>query len=97
MKVVYLSRALHDLAWFRFYYQTVFPEGAIRGNRQFLKSLDLLTLHPHMGHPIGKRGRRQYSIPGIPFTIIYRASPNVLEIVRVLDERGDRTLPARNS
>lgn len=97
MKVVYLRRALVDLAWFKAYYDAVFPEGAKLGHRKFSKTLDLIAAHPSMGRPLGKKGRREYSIPGIPFSVIYRASPDVIEIVRIWDERGERPPTLRRS
>ena len=35
MKIVFLESCAPDLAWFRFYYQSVFPEGSRRAGQQF--------------------------------------------------------------
>jgi hypothetical protein len=41
-----------------------------------------------MGRPAGKSARRRFSVPNVPFTIIYRENGDVIEILRILDQRS---------
>ncbi len=90
--VVIVQRAIVDLRWFRVYYDDIFPEGLSRANAQIDKILRLLASYPKMGRPAGKSPRRQFSIPNIPFTIVYRDKGDVIEILRILDQRSESYL-----
>lgn len=89
MKLVYLDSTRPDLAWYRVYYRSVFPEGSRNAATSYLKIIDLLTTNPYIGQPIGQDGLRKLTIPRTPFALFYRVSGDVIEIVRVWDQRAN--------
>jgi plasmid stabilization system protein ParE len=93
MRAVYLKRALRDLTWWRDYYENVFPEGKDNAYRQFEKTIGLLCGNPYLGHPTGRSRLREFSIPRMPFTLIYRIDGDVLRIARVVDQRSQSSPP----
>lgn len=48
---------------------------------------DLIAVQPLIGKPGQKPGTREYAIPGIPYTLVYRLSGSVIKISRVLHQR----------
>ena len=92
MKLVYLASANDDLAWVQEYYGTVFRAGAEHATTQYLRAIATLSQYPHIGKSVDETGLRSYSIPRLPFAIIYRVTEEHVEIVRVWDQRSD---PAR--
>ncbi len=91
MKLVFLPSTRDDLAWMRNYYTRAFPEGARQAAAQYARTRNLLRQNPLIGHPVeGIEGIREYSIPSMPFSFIYRVMKDRVEILRVWDERGDR-------
>ena len=92
MQIVFLARAKRDLRWFKLYYTKTFPEGRAKANSQFLTTQQLLGANPHIGHPSERViGVREYHIPRIPFSFLYRVKKDRIEILRVLDTRADFT------
>ena len=95
MKIVYLHRARVDLEWWRGYYEAVFQDGSAKAYQQFAKTLELLKSHPLMGHPVGTKRLREYAIPNLPFSLIYRIDGQTLVVVRVWDQRANRPASLR--
>jgi plasmid stabilization system protein ParE len=99
MRVVYLMRALRDLIWWREYYERVFPEGKDNAYRQYERTIGLLLDNPNIGHPTTKTGLRRFSIPRMPFSLLYRIDGDMLRVARVLDQRrgplGKRRKPKK--
>ena len=92
MRLVFLPSAQSDLGWMRSYYTFVFPEGARRAIRQYMRTCDLLRNNPQIGHPVEDfAGVREFSIPRMPFSFIYRVVGDRIEVLRVWDQRGDRS------
>ena len=89
MEIVYLESARDDLLWFRRYYEQVFPVGSNKAQSQFRAVERLLKEHPLVGHETHRDDVREFSIPNIPFSVIYRPPPHSIEVLRVWDERGD--------
>lgn len=87
-RIAYVRRARADFRWFRSYYEDYFPEGLSNAEAGILKCVRLLALFPHMGRPTDKSPRRQFSVPRMPFTIVYRENGDVIEILRILDQRS---------
>lgn len=87
-RIVYLKAALVDLHWFRHYYEDYFPEGLEQAYISFEKCLRLLAALPRIGRAAGKPPRRRFSIPRAPFTIVYQEKKDVIEILRILDQRS---------
>ena len=74
------------------YYARIFPEGAKRMAERYLRALDVLQENPLIGHPvIGMRSVREFAIPRTPFSFIYRVAENRIEVLRVWDQRGNRS------
>jgi plasmid stabilization system protein ParE len=90
MNVVFKARALDDLEWFEHYYRDVFPDGSKRAEHQFFKTKEILKNFPDIGRPTDRKNQREYIIPGIPFSFLYRKKPNTIEVIRVLDLRKNR-------
>lgn len=90
MKLIYLDSAVEDLVWFRHYYESVFSAGSENARKQILLTETLIIANPKFGHPTHRKDIREFSIPKIPFSFIYRCKPGVIEIIRVWDERQDR-------
>jgi toxin ParE1/3/4 len=90
MNIVFKARALDDLEWFEKYYTEIFPDGSKRAERQFFKTKEILKDFPDIGRPVIAKDKREYVIPGIPFSFLYRKKSNTIEVIRVLDLRRNR-------
>lgn len=92
MKLVFLPSTRADLAWMRSYYGRIFVDGARRAAAQYRRACQLISDNPSIGHPVeGMVGVREFSIPRTPFSFIYRVGEDRVEILRVWDQRGDRS------
>ena len=92
MKIVFLASARPDLRWFKHYYMSRFPEGRQNADAQFLKTKELLSSNPHIGHPAeGIGGVRVYTIARTPFSFVYRVTEGAIEVLRVLDSRAEES------
>lgn len=89
MRLIYLASAKPDLAWYRLYYRSIFPEGAKRASAQYLRAIVNLENNPNIGRPVGESDLRKYSIPRLPFAIVYRVTEEYIEVVRIWDQRSD--------
>ena len=92
MNVIFKARALDDLEWFEKYYTEIFPDGAKRAERQFFKTKQILKDFPDIGRSFRTKNQREYVIPGIPFSFVYRRKLNTIEVIRVLDLRSNRPI-----
>jgi plasmid stabilization system protein ParE len=92
MKIVFKARALDDLEWFERYYTEIFPDGSSRAERQFFKTKQILIDFPDIGRTVKNKNQREYVIPGIPFSFVYRRKPERIEILRVIDLRSNRPM-----
>jgi plasmid stabilization system protein ParE len=90
VKVVYLASARDDLVWMHRYYVDVFPEGASKARKQFRATENILGSNPEIGHPTEWDSVREFSIPNIPFSVIYRIKEGRIEVLRIWDERRNR-------
>ena len=88
MEIVYLESARDDLLWFRRYYEEIFPTGIHNAQNQFRAVEKLLIEHPLIGHETHRADVLEFSIPKIPFSVIYRVQPDRIEVLRIWDERG---------
>lgn len=88
MKIVYLKSAAQDLAWFRYYYQSIFPAGSANA-RASMKSLQrLLACNPYVGHRSeAHKDALEFHIKKTPFSLIYRVTETQIEVLRLWDER----------
>ena len=89
MTIVFLPGALADLRWFHRYYTQRFPAERDNASRRLRAVLALLGDHPRIGRAVdGEAGLRSYPVPRTPFTVLYRARSDRLEILRVYDQRS---------
>ena len=89
MRIIYLPSARDDLSWLREYYTDIFPQGAGKALEHLMKAEEMILRHPHAGCPSASRPRlREIPIPRTPFILIYRVTPQCIEILRVLDARS---------
>ncbi|WP_417264576.1 type II toxin-antitoxin system RelE/ParE family toxin [Celeribacter sp.] len=89
MQIRFLEEARQDLRWFKQYYMRVFPAGRSKADRQYQALLVLLKTQPKIGHGVEDvPGVFEYVVPGIPFTVLYRLNGEVVEILRLYDQRN---------
>ena len=92
MKVVYLTTALPDLAWFRTYYEDVFLEGERHALLQRRAVERLLRDNPFLGRVVQEdTGARAFAIARTPFSLVYRVKGDRIEVLRIWDGRRDPT------
>lgn len=92
MKLVFLPSARSDLVWMRTYYTRVFPDGAGRAAAQYVRTCDILRQDPLIGHMVEDiEGAREFSLPRMPFSFIYRVVDDRIEVLRIWDQRSDRS------
>lgn len=88
MRIVYLPSAAQDIAWFRYYYQSVFPAGDANARKNLKGIQRLLSANPYVGHPSPSHENvRELHIRKTPFMLIYRVTETQIEILRLWDER----------
>ena len=76
----------------RTYYAHIFPDGGKRAAKQYAKACGIIRENPFVGHPVEEiEGVREFSIPRTPFSFIYRAVDDRIEVLRVWDQRNDRS------
>ena len=92
MKLFFLPATRADLAWMRSYYARIFPDGARHAAERYSRARDVLRGHPAVGRRVeGMPGIRELLIPRTPFSFIYRVVDDRTEVLRVWDQRGDRS------
>ena len=92
MNLVFLPSTLSDLSWMRTYYTSVFPPGAKRAAEHFRMTCSVIRENPLVGHPVEDMpGVREFAIQRTPFSVIYRVIDNRIEVLRIWDQRGDRS------
>ncbi|QPZ90029.1 type II toxin-antitoxin system RelE/ParE family toxin [Thioclava electrotropha] len=88
MKIVFVEEAAQDIQWFRYHYQSVFPEGSSKARASLKAIQQTLAANPYAGHPsVSGRAVRELSLPRTPFSLIYRVMPTQIEILRLWDNR----------
>jgi len=91
MRIVYLAPAVRDIAWFRYYYRAVFPNGDKNARNQLKQIQSLLAANPQMGRKSEDHTSvRELHIPRTPFSLVYRVTAEQIEILRLWDERQGR-------
>lgn len=76
----------------RTYYAHAFPDGAKRAAKQYGKACSIIRKNPFVGHPVEEiEDVREFSIPRTPFSFIYRVVGDRIEVLRVWDQRNDRS------
>ncbi len=84
MEIIWLRRAVNDLAALRRHIGKDNPDAASRISVRLLEAVARLAQHPAMGRPGRVPGTRELVIPGTPYIVPYRVRGGKLEILRVL-------------
>ena len=92
MKLVFLPSTRSDLLWMRTYYAHIFQDGAKRAVDQYRRTCGIIRENPLVGRPVEEmEDVREFSMPRTPFSFIYRVVDDRIEVLRVWDQRGDRS------
>ena len=92
MNLVFLPSTRSDLLWMRTYYTSVFPAGAKRAAEHYRMTCSVIRENPLIGHPVeGMLGVREFAIQRTPFSVIYRVINDRIEVLRIWDQRGNRS------
>ena len=92
MNLVFLPSTRSDLSWMRTCYTSVFPPGAKRAAEHFRMTCSVIRENTLVGHPVEDMPYvREFAIQRTPFSIIYRVIDNRIEVLRIRDQRGDRS------
>ncbi|MET4102378.1 plasmid stabilization system protein ParE [Roseovarius sp. MBR-78] len=88
MRIVFTRQSARDLQWFRHYYRSVFPEGGAKARAHVNATVRTLSANPYCGQPNEAIVEvRELSIPRTPFLLIYRVTPEQIEVLRLWDTR----------
>jgi plasmid stabilization system protein ParE len=87
VRIVFLPTTRQDLAWFRRYYQSVFPDGDLTAKRHYQQTKLLLSTNPYAGHALGDGELRELTVLKTPFAFLYRIRDDRIEVVRLWDQR----------
>ncbi len=90
MKLIFLDSATLDYQWFVSYYKETFPAGRKKAFEKLTATLNLIKDNPYIGHKTEEKYVREFSIPNIPFSLIYHITDETIEILRIWDERQNR-------
>lgn len=82
--LVWLKRALNDLAAQIDYIAEDNPLAAITQGDRIEDQVDQLLQHPRMGRPGRKQGTRELVISRTPFIVVYRIKGKRVELLRLL-------------
>ena len=88
MRIVYLRSATGDLLWLRTYYERVFPEGAAKAREAVRRMEGLVLDNPFIGTATHRPEVRRLRIARTPFFVLYRPTPERIEVLRVIDSRS---------
>lgn len=92
MKLVFLPSTRPDLLWMRTYYTSVFPAGARRAAEHYRLACSVIRENPLIGHSLEDIPEiREFAIQRTPFSVIYRVIDDRIEVLRIWDQRGDRS------
>ncbi|MEE9363093.1 MAG: type II toxin-antitoxin system RelE/ParE family toxin [Cellulophaga sp.] len=92
MQVIYLESSLDDIEWMRFYYRNIFPSGKKEAIKHIKTAENLLVNHPDIGQAYeNNKNIKELVVNKTPFTFIYRVKNENIEILRLWDQRGNRS------
>jgi toxin ParE1/3/4 len=83
MKLKVLPRAVRDLENIYAYISADSAHAAEAVMLKLAKSLNLITSRPELGRAIPESKSREWSVPGLPYTIPYRVRGDTVEVLRV--------------
>ncbi len=90
MQVIWEARAENDLTEYQDYIHQFNPKASIDVVDRIFDCVDTITEQPLMGKPGRIDGTREFSIPDLPLTLIYRVQEASLIIVILHHHRKKR-------
>ncbi|MGL5362870.1 MAG: type II toxin-antitoxin system RelE/ParE family toxin [Bosea sp. (in: a-proteobacteria)] len=91
MKIIFRRSCLADLAWFRSYYASAFPEGQNSAKAHFKQACLMLAANPQIGRAKEFEPRiRELVIARTPFSFVYTIGETEILVLRLLDNRAER-------
>ena len=92
MEIIYLESALDGIEWMKFYYSNIFAAGKKQARTHIKITEKLLIAHPQIGQVYDAANDiRELMISSTPFSFIYRINENRIEVLRLWDQRGNRS------
>ena len=91
LRVVWLPRAVGNLAEIRAYIAEEHPAAAQRVAQKIQQTVAMLQDHPRLGKPSLRDGFRQIQVAGLPFVIPYKISDDKLIIARIFHNHRQPT------
>ncbi|VVT06126.1 type II toxin-antitoxin system RelE/ParE family toxin [Rhizobium sp. EC-SD404] len=90
MRVEFTRVAIRDLESLHQHIGADNPVAARRVADRILKAVEVIVKNPGIGRPIDRSDVKEWTIPGLPYVVPYRASNDKLEILRVFHVRRRR-------
>jgi len=90
--VTFTDEALDDLTAIRAYLQALSPRAAERLGRQLVAVADTLGDLPYRGRKGLVEGTRE-NLSVRPYVIVYRITPDTVDVLRIYHEAQNRTPP----
>jgi toxin ParE1/3/4 len=90
MRLKALPRAVRDLENIHAYISADSAEAAEAVMMKLAKSLNLITSRPELGRSVPDSKSREWSVPGLPYTIPYRVRGETVEVLRVFHTSRQR-------
>jgi len=81
MKVVLDAGALGDLERIRKWIERDNPDASRRVIVRLFDTFDLLAAFPNMGHAGLDEGTREWTVPGLPYVIVYEINAELDELI----------------
>jgi hypothetical protein len=92
MKLVFLRSSYSGFQWFTHYYVSVFPQGRKKAFERYRSALQLISANPHIRHRLEYLAAREFFISRMPFSVIYRVTGEVIEVMQLVDNRAERII-----
>jgi plasmid stabilization system protein ParE len=90
MQLIFLPSTEPDFRWIQHYYASIFPQGKQTAQQHIRAAMRLLNENPYVGQANPEHaGVRELSINKTPFSIIYRLTPQSIEVLRLWDQRQE--------
>lgn len=89
MKLRFAAAAARDLENIFDYIAFESPAGAERVGRAIVAAGEKLSTFPDMGRPGRLTGTREFSVPGLPYLIVYEADADAVTILAVFHGARD--------
>ena len=90
MKLQLFPAAVRDLRELRAYVAADSPSAADAVSARIARAISLIVQKPGIGRPTPQRPTREWSVPGLPYLVVYRISDGTVEILRIWHTSRER-------